>query len=128
MTTTRSPADLSGATHAELAELLMDCVLEERDHIAALDLDTMQEWTERRQALTIEVIALAEVEPIDEDSARIYERVHFIAHENQEILRGAHRSLKQLIDGLHRPPTSHYDTKGKVNRITASRPAMNWKG
>ena len=126
--TTPPQTDLSTATHSELAERLMDCVLEERDHIAALDLDGMQTWTEHRQALTRKVIALAEFEAIDEDSAKVYERVHFIAQENQEILQGAHRSLKQLIEGLNRPPAAHYDTKGKVNRATGSRPAMSWKG
>jgi len=115
--------------HEELCELLMECVLQERDHISALDLDGMQSWTERREELTREVIEVAREEPIDEESAVIYERVHQIARENLDILQVAQRSLKQLIDGLNRLPVARYDPKGKTESTGKnSRSLMTWRG
>lgn len=121
--------DPEALEHEDLAELLMECVLQERDHIAALDLDGMQQWTERREALTRQVIALAREEAIGDETARIYERVHQIAAENLDILQGAHTSLKQLLDGLQRPPVAVYDTKGKAELTeTRSQGLMSWRG
>lgn len=121
--------DPEALDHEDLAELLMECVLQERDHIAALDLDGMQSWTERREALTRQVISLAREEAIGDGPSRLYERVHQIAAENLDILKGAHTSLKQLIDGLQRPPVALYDTKGKAELTEArAQGILSWRG
>lgn len=123
--------ELATQGHEVLSEALLECTLAERECLRQLDLEKMLVWTERRRAITQQVIALARQESASDEAYLYYERAQSIARENFDILQGAHRSVKTVLDGISRADDARYSASGAVSNAAAIQVPRNvllWKG
>ncbi len=122
------PSDDEPLDHAALAELLLECAQREREHITALDLDGMAQWSRRREALAQRALDWSAREPVEEDEGRLYKRAWAIAAGNVELLKGAQAAVRQMIEGLERPLVSVYAASGLSRPSGAPSGSLIWRG